>query len=87
MRKNYTSFQEIDQRLKILKLQCEIDQENLKLNVQNAKVDMVPQLFRTGLGINFTQSNTLKSVFVTFIANKVLGFIRSKRQSKSEDSQ
>lgn len=85
MVKGYTSFEEIDKRLKILELQREIDQESLKLNVQNARVDLVPRLFRNSLGTSFTQNDTLKSLFITFISNKALNFIRNKRRSKDSN--
>ncbi len=85
MVKGYSSFEEIDTRLKILELQREIDQESLKLNVQNAKVDLVPRLFRNSLGTNFTQNDTLKSLFITFISTKALNFIRNKRGSRNRD--
>ncbi|SEK24687.1 hypothetical protein SAMN04488008_101133 [Maribacter orientalis] len=85
MVKSYSSFEEIDTRLKILELQREIDQESLKLNVQNARVDLVPRLFRNSLGTNFSQNDTLKSLFITFISSKALNFIRKKRRSRSRD--
>tara|TARA_R110000765_G_scaffold90429_5_gene172135 strand:+ start:534 stop:791 length:258 start_codon:yes stop_codon:yes gene_type:complete len=85
MVKIYSSFEEIDTRLKILELQREIDQESLKLNVQNARVDLVPRLFRNSLGKNFSQNDTLKSLFITFISSKALNFIRKKRRSRSRD--
>tara|TARA_R110000765_G_scaffold272736_1_gene371396 strand:- start:981 stop:1238 length:258 start_codon:yes stop_codon:yes gene_type:complete len=85
MVKGYTSFEEIDKRLKILELQREINQESLKLNIQNARVDLVPRLFRNSIGTNFTQNDTLKSLFITFISTKILNFIRSKRRSRNRD--
>lgn len=85
MVKGYTSFEEIDKRLKILELQREINQESLKLNVQNARVDLVPQLFRNSLGTNFTKNDTLKRLLITFISSKALNFIRNKRRSRNRD--
>jgi hypothetical protein len=38
----YNSFEEIDQRLKILKLKREIDKESLKLNWKNSKASLYP---------------------------------------------
>jgi len=37
MMKQYNSFEEIDNRLKILSLQREIDKESLKLNLKHSK--------------------------------------------------
>ncbi len=40
MIKKYNSFVEIDNRLKILSLQREIDKERLKLNLKQSKTDL-----------------------------------------------
>ena len=39
MIKQYNSFEEIDNQLKILKLQREINKESLKLNLKHSKID------------------------------------------------
>ena len=48
MMKNYSSFTEIDHRLKILSLQREIDKESLKLNLRRLKIDLYPSQFMVG---------------------------------------
>ncbi len=48
MMKNYSSFTEIDHRLKILSLQREIDKESLKLNLNRLKLDLYPSHFMVG---------------------------------------
>ena len=48
MMKNYSSFTEIDHRLKILGLQREIDKESLKLNLRRLKIDLYPSQFMVG---------------------------------------
>lgn len=83
MVKGYTSFEEIDKRLKVLELQREISKESLKLMVHNARVDLIPKTFRSGIGTSFTQNDTIKSLFITYISSKLLNFIRSKRSSKN----
>ncbi len=40
--KQYSSFEEIDRDLKILKLQNEIDKEEIKLSIQEIKDNMSP---------------------------------------------
>ncbi|HSI70102.1 MAG TPA: DUF6327 family protein [Gillisia sp.] len=40
--KQYSSFEEIDRDLKILKLQNEIDKEEIKLSIQETKDNMSP---------------------------------------------
>ncbi|MDT0642694.1 DUF6327 family protein [Zunongwangia sp. F363] len=42
MKKRYTDFQEIDRDLKILKLQTEIDKEEVKLSIDQVKANMSP---------------------------------------------
>lgn len=44
MIKQYNSFEEIDNRLKILNLQRKIDKENLKLNLKSSKIDLSPSV-------------------------------------------
>lgn len=48
MMKQYSSFSEIDYRLKILSLQREIDKESLKLNLNRLKIDLYPSNFMVG---------------------------------------
>lgn len=40
--KEYSSFEEIDRDLKILKLQTEIDKEEIKLSLEHAKEGLSP---------------------------------------------
>lgn len=40
--KQYSSFEEIDRDLKILKLQNEIDKEEIKLSIQETKDNLSP---------------------------------------------
>ncbi len=64
--KKYTSFDEIDQDLKILKLQREIDMENLKMNFHQTKHSLQPMNMLGGLG------GLLKSFLISLFAKKVL---------------
>lgn len=77
----YKSFEEIDARLKVLKLQREIDQESLKLHYYKAKVDLVPRKLILGLGATITQSDTWKNALLAFVTKKVLGVLK-RRQKK-----
>jgi len=83
--KEYKSFKEIDERLNILKLQREIDQESLKLHFYRAKVDLVPSRFLQGLGTTITQSGTWKNVLIAFVAKKVLGILRKRHQKEIQE--
>ncbi|GGW50769.1 DUF6327 family protein [Arenibacter certesii] len=42
MKKQYSSFSEIDEQLRILKLKREIDSENIKLHLSGAKASVSP---------------------------------------------
>ncbi len=64
--KKYTSFKEIDNDLKILKLQREIDLENLKMNFNQTKHSLQPSSLLGGFG------GLVKSFLVSLFARKVL---------------
>lgn len=64
--KRYKSFTEIDQDLKILKLQQEIDRENLKLTFRTAKSNLYPTNMLGGLG------GIIKKLAISMIAKKIL---------------
>lgn len=64
--KHYSSFTEIDQRLKILSLQREIDKESLKLNLNRLKMDLYPTRFLGGF------KGIIKKTLISFIATKLL---------------
>lgn len=64
--KRYTSFTEIDQDLKILKLQQEIDKENLKLNVQTAKNSIYPTNLMGGVG------GIVQKLVISLVAKKLI---------------
>ncbi len=80
--KEYKSFEEIDARLKVLKLQREIDQESLKLHYYRTKIDLVPRKLLLGLGATFTQNNTWKNMLMALVTQKVLGMLGKRRQKK-----
>lgn len=64
--KKYTSFKEIDNDLKILKLQRQIDMENLKMNFSQTKQSLHPSSLFGGLG------GLVKSFLMSLLAKKVL---------------
>ncbi|SDD73150.1 hypothetical protein SAMN05421636_101533 [Pricia antarctica] len=63
--KKYTSFKEIDNDLKILKLQREIDMENLKMNFSLTKQSLQPAHLLGGFG------GLVKSFLISLFAKKV----------------
>tara|TARA_R110000868_G_scaffold94823_2_gene261275 strand:- start:513 stop:728 length:216 start_codon:yes stop_codon:yes gene_type:complete len=62
----FTSFDEIDQRLAILKLQREIDKEQLRLHINRTKANFYPTNFLGGL------SGIAQKLMISFIAKKIL---------------
>ncbi|MCF6295356.1 MAG: DUF6327 family protein [Flavobacteriaceae bacterium] len=61
----YNSFDEIDQRLKILSLQKEIDKENIKLNMHRSKNNLCPTNLLGGF------DGFIQTVVLTFVTNKL----------------
>ncbi|MGB5668320.1 MAG: DUF6327 family protein [Maribacter sp.] len=64
--KQYSSFKEIDYRLKILSLQREIDKESLKLNLNRLKFDLYPSRFIVGL------KEIVQRSLISLVATKLL---------------
>ncbi|MFD2604615.1 DUF6327 family protein [Euzebyella marina] len=64
--KKYTSFKEIDQDLKILKLQQEIERENMKLSFNTAKSSLYPTNLLGGVG------GVLQKLIMSLVARKVM---------------
>lgn len=81
MKREYSSFEEVDTRLKILKLQREISQESLKLHYQRAKTDLAPLNLIKSLGSNIRTSGGWKNLIVAYLAKKVMDFLFNRSQS------
>jgi len=75
MTTKYSSFKEIDERLKILELQREIHIENLKLNLNRFKTDLSPSQFFGGF------KGTLKQLALTFAIKKLSNLFRKDAKS------
>ena len=71
--KVYKSFDQIDQDLKILKLQQQIDEEQLKLSIKETKDSFAPVSFvASSVGAIVQKTLVLKAV------NKILGIKKAK---------
>ena len=68
---NYSSFEEIDQRLKILWLQKEIDHENIKLGIHRSKENLYPSNLMKAIDIPGGFGGFIQNIIITFIANKL----------------
>ena len=66
IQKQYTSFEAIDQDLKILKLERQIDEEQLKLAFQNTKKELYPVNILGGL------TPIIQKVAISIVAKKIL---------------
>ncbi|MCM4167861.1 hypothetical protein KCTC52924_01324 [Arenibacter antarcticus] len=62
----FTSFEEIDHKLKILRLQREIEMEQIKLHLNGAKNNLLPTALVGGVG------RWSKRLLITFISRKIL---------------
>lgn len=65
MAKQYNSFSEIDARLRILKLQREIDTESLKLRLNRTKANLYPTSLLGGT------KGILQKILLTFAIKKL----------------
>ncbi|MCB0371421.1 MAG: hypothetical protein KDD31_00260 [Muricauda sp.] len=66
IRKQYSSFEDIEQDLKILKLQRQIDEEKLKLSFENTKKELYPVNILGGV------APILQKIAISLVAKKVL---------------
>ncbi len=71
--KQYTSFEEIDRDLKILKLQTQIDKEEIKLTVEEVKDSLSPiRVFGNAIGAIAQKAIVLKAVAKIFGVKRVV---------------
>jgi len=71
--KQYNSFVEIDERLRILRLQREIDTESIKLHLNQAKSSLYPTRWVGGF------NGLAQKVILTFAIKKLSDFSRRFR--------
>ena len=66
IQREYTSFEDIDRDLKVLKLQRQIEEEKVKLAVQNTKEELYPTNILGGLMPLF------QKIAISLVAKKLL---------------
>lgn len=66
MKKKYTSFEEIDKDLKILKLKRQIQEEKVKLAMENTKKEFYPTNIIGGL------APLIQKIMISLVAKKLL---------------
>ncbi|WP_375325891.1 DUF6327 family protein [Flagellimonas sp. GZD32] len=64
--KQYTSFDEIDRDLKVLKLERQIDEEKIKLAIQNIKKELYPVNVLGGL------APLIQKIAISLVAKKLI---------------
>ncbi|ADF50389.1 MAG: hypothetical protein CMP12_02500 [Zunongwangia sp.] len=70
--KQYTSFEEIDRDLKILKLQAQIDKEEIKLTIEEVKDSLSPlRIVGNTIGAIMQKAIVLKAVAKMFGIKRV----------------
>ncbi|MCJ7465927.1 MAG: DUF6327 family protein [Maribacter sp.] len=83
MRRQYQSFEEIDERLKLLKLQRQINIESLKLNLNTAKSNLLPANILANLlpaNILGGASIFVQKIILTFLIKKLSKIVRGRSQ-------
>jgi len=80
----YSSFEEIDQRLKILWLQKEIDVENIKLGLHKSKDNIYPRNLLNSIDVPGGFGSFWQNIIITFIANKLFRKFAKKQQVKEK---
>jgi len=74
-RKKYSSYDEINRELEILKVQKELDYRRLVYAVEKTRDDLTPGVFTSGvvrsIGSFFTKSGTIQNLVIGFIFNRL----------------
>lgn len=68
----YNSFDEIDERLRILKLETEIDKESFKHDILKFKKNITPAILSGGIG------GMVQIVILSFITKKLAKIFRKE---------
>lgn len=84
MEKRYSSFAEIDERLRILRLQREIDKESIKLHMNRAKTSLYPVRLAGGF-TGLLQKIVLKFAVkkLSYFSNRLRTFRKEKQSSRA----
>lgn len=78
--RNYSSFEEIDKDLKILKLQTEIDKEEIKLSLDQVKEGFSPlSILGSTIGAVLQKAVVLKAVSKIVGIKKVITYSNKRR--------
>ncbi len=84
MSKNYDTFKEIDLQLKRLRLQTQIDKEELKLSVHRVKESFAPSNLLGGAVTGIVSSGLLYKL-LTPVAIFAIGKLTEKKEQKEKE--
>ena len=76
---NYSSFEEIDQQLKILWLQKEIAHENIKLGLKKTKNNLYPKNLLGGINNLGGLGPFIQSILITFFTDMILKKLKKRK--------
>jgi len=76
---NYSSFEEIDQQLKILWLKKEIAHENIKLGLKRTKNNLYPKNLLIGINNLGGTGAIIQSMLITFLTDKILKKLKKRK--------
>jgi len=76
----YTSFEEIDQQLKILWLQKEIAKENIKLGAKKTRHSLYPKNLLNSIDNQGSVKGFLQSILITFLTDKILNALKKRKR-------
>ena len=76
---NYSSFEEVDQQLKILWLQKEIAHENIKLGFKKTKNNLYPKNLLGGINNLGGTGAFIQSILITFLTDKILKILKKRK--------
>lgn len=68
----FSSFEEIDQRLKVLKLEKEIDKESFKFDLLKFRKNLYPAVFSGGIG------GLIQILILSIVSKKLKKLVRKK---------
>jgi len=85
MKKDYTTFDEIDRQLEILRLEREIQIRKLGLNVEQISDQLSPgNLAKKGImniASTFQTSSSFKSAIVTFLIKSIFNKLKKRKSN------
>lgn len=80
----YDTYEELEKEIRILKLQHEIDEERIKLNVQNVKEDLNPLSIASDVASSFAKNAIYLKIATKLFAMLPIAAILGKKEREEE---